>query len=98
MYSTTPELKVPSCIDVLMSDLMLPLIVQKYHIMLHGRNPEKLAKVTEELLASPKPKREVKIFVANAVAQQNWDFSPLKGIRFTAIFLVAGGSHPTLLP
>lgn len=66
--------------------------------MLHGRNPEKLAKVKEELLASSVPKREVKIFVANAVAQQSWDFSPLKGIRFTAIFLVAGGSHPTLLP
>jgi len=66
--------------------------------MLHGRNPEKLKAVREELLASTSPKREVKLFIADAVEHQSWDFTPLKGIKFTAIFLVAGGSHPTLLP
>ena len=66
--------------------------------MLHGRDQEKLGAVREELLSSTSPKREVKLFVADAVEHQSWDFTPLKGIKFTAIFLVAGGSHPSLLP
>lgn len=66
--------------------------------MLHGRNPAKLKAVREELLASSGPKHQVDIFLADAVEHQSWDFSPLKGYKFTAIFLVAGGSHPTLVP
>ncbi|KAF8321317.1 NAD(P)-binding protein [Clavulina sp. PMI_390] len=84
--------------DGLGKELVVDLYERGYNIMLHGRNMEKLKAVRDELLASPLPKRQVEIFYANAVEHESWDFTPLEGKKYTAIFLVAGGSHPTLVP
>jgi hypothetical protein len=57
--------------------------------------------VKDELLSkssSSVPRREVRVWVADATSPTDWDFSALKELKLTAIFLAAGGAIKPYYP
>ncbi|KAF8332403.1 uncharacterized protein EI90DRAFT_855788 [Cantharellus anzutake] len=69
-----------------------------FNLVIHGRSQEKLDRVKEELLQRGPLKKIVHTLRINAEDTSTYDFSSLKGLKITAVFLVAGGASVQTVP
>lgn len=95
LYGDTPYALVTGATDGIGKAIARELYDKGFNLVLHGRNPEKLCRVLEEIQSSSTAKRAIRLWVADASAPEVDFASALKDwedIEITLVIHNVGGS------
>ena len=96
LYGDAPYALVTGATDGIGKAIAQELYNKGFNLIIHGRNPEKLKKVQEDIQNSLSAKRAVKLWVADASAPEVDFASALKeweDIEITLVIHNVGGSY-----
>ncbi|KAI0088348.1 NAD-P-binding protein [Irpex rosettiformis] len=96
LYGDAPYALVTGATDGIGKGIAKELYKKGFNLVIHGRNPEKLKKVREEILSSSDSKRDVRLWIADASAPDVDFASAIKeweDVEITLVIHNVGGSE-----
>ena len=97
LYGDAPYALVTGATDGIGKEIAKELYGKGFNLIIHGRNPEKLKKVQEEISNSSSAKRNVRLWIADASAA-DFDFTSVlkewEDVEITLVIHNVGGSEP----